>query len=202
MFSTKYIESYSIFSIASFKGDNMLTINLCNENLFFKNINKDDLLEVLKLYNQNDKNMYATGRDTPMSYEDISQKYLEVLVNSHEFFAGIFIIHPDNSSQKMVGVIKGRIDYDNNEEAWISSLLIDSSHQKNGIGTKVVGSILKMLKDTYDIKAVLVGTLSGNYIGREFWSKIGFSYIRTIEQYIKLNNRTEDFIIMKKDLKK
>ena len=102
----------------------------------------------------------------------------------------------------MIGVIKGRIDYDNNEEAWISSILIDSSYQKNGIGTKAVSAILKMLKNTYDIKAVMIGTLSGNSIGREFWNKIGFSYIRTIEQYFKLNNKTEDFIIMKKDLKK
>lgn len=183
-------------------GDGMLTINLNNENLFFKDINKDDLQEVLKLYNQNEINIYATGIDRPMSYEDICQKYLEVLVNSHEFFAGIFICNEDCTKNQMIGVIKGRIDYDNNEEAWISSLLIDSSYQKNGIGTKSVSAILKMLKDTYDIKTVMIGTLSGNHIGREFWSKIGFSYIRTIQQYIKLNNKTEDFIIMKKDLRK
>lgn len=180
----------------------MLTINLKNENLFFKDISKDDLLEVLKLYNQNELNIYATGIDRPMSYEDISQKYLEVLVNSHEFFAGIFICNEDCTNNQMIGVIKGRIDYDNNEEAWISSLLIDSSYQKNGIGTKSVCAILKLLKDTYDIKTVMIGTLSGNQVGREFWGKIGFSYIRTIEQYIKLNNKTEDFIIMKKDLRK
>ncbi|OGO76972.1 MAG: hypothetical protein A2Y23_03515 [Clostridiales bacterium GWB2_37_7] len=180
----------------------MLTINLNNENLFFKDVNKDDLQEVLKLYNQNETNIYATGIGRPMSYEDINQKYLEVLVNSHEFFAGIFICNSDGVESKMIGVIKGRIDYDNNEEAWISSILIDSSYQKNGIGTKAVSAILKMLKNTYDIKAVMIGTLSGNSIGREFWNKIGFSYIRTIEQYFKLNNKTEDFIIMKKDLKK
>ncbi|MDF2841067.1 MAG: Acetyltransferase family protein [Clostridia bacterium] len=179
----------------------MLTINLNNENLFFKDIRKDNLQEVLKLYNQNEINMYATGIDGPMSYEDINQKYLEVLVNSHEFFAGIFTCNLGNIENKMIGVIKGRIDYDNNEEAWISSLLIDSSYQKIGIGTKAVGAILKMLNNTYDIKSVMIGTLSGNNIGREFWRKIGFNYIRTIQQYIKLNNKTEDFIIMKKDLK-
>jgi len=180
----------------------MLTINLNDENLFFKDVNKEDLTNVLKLYNQNEINMYATGIDRPMSYEDINQKYLEVLVNSHEFFAGIFSDHDSRADSRMIGVIKGRIDYDNNEEAWISSILIDSHFQNNGIGTKAVSSILKMLKDTYDIKTVMIGILSGNHIGRAFWSKIGFNYMRTIEQYFKLNNKTEDFIIMKKDLRK
>lgn len=180
----------------------MLTINLNHDNLFFKDLHKEDLKDVLQLYNQNEVNIYATGIDRPMSFEDINQKYLEVLVNSHEFFAGIFTQNSDCESNKMIGVIKGRIDYDNNEEAWISSILIDSGFQKNGIGTKAVSTILKMLKDTYDIKTVMIGILSGNKVGRAFWKKIGFNYIRTIEQYFKLNNKTEDFIIMKKDLKK
>lgn len=178
----------------------MLTINLKKGNLSFKDITKEDLHEALKLYNQNEINIYATGIDRPMSFKDINQKYLEVLVNSHEFFAGIFISSSDSTENKMIGVIKGRIDYDNNDEAWISSILIDSSYQNCGIGTKAVNSIIKLLRDTYDIKTVMIGIISSNTIGREFWHKLGFCYIRTIEQYIKLNNKTEDFIIMKKDL--
>jgi RimJ/RimL family protein N-acetyltransferase len=172
------------------------------ENLSFKDVNQESLEDLLRLYNQNEINIYATGIDRPMSLDDIKQKYLEVLVNCHEFFATIFVHNSESGKKKMIGVIKGRIDYDNNDEAWISSILIDSSYQNNGIGTKVVKSIIKMLKDTYDIKVVYIGILSGNRIGRGFWSKMGFRYIRTIEQYIKLNNKNEDFIIMKKDLKK
>jgi RimJ/RimL family protein N-acetyltransferase len=177
----------------------MLTMNMSSDDLIFKDITKEYLNEALHLYNQNEINMYATGIDRPMSYEDICQKYLEVLVNSHEFFTGIF--KEDIEAQnKMIGVIKGRIDYDNSEEAWISSILIDSGFQKSGLGTKAVGAVLKMLQDHYDIKRTMIGILSGNRIGRDFWSKIGFHYIRTIHQYIKLNNQDEDFIIMKKDL--
>jgi RimJ/RimL family protein N-acetyltransferase len=180
----------------------MLTINLSVDDLIIRDITKNNLPEVLRLFNQNEINIYATGIDRPMSYEDISQKYLEVLVNSHEFFAGIFICSQNCVKEQMVGVIKGRIDYDNNEEAWISSILIDNSYQKRGIGTKSVSSIISMFKDTYDIKTVMIGILSSNIIAKKFWRKIGFSYIRTIDQYIKLNNKNEDFIIMKKDLKK
>lgn len=179
----------------------MLTINTKAKGLVFKDITKDDLDEVLRLYNQNEKNMYATGIDRAMSIEDIIEKYLEVLISSHEFYAGIFkaAASPD---PEMLGVIKGRIDYDNNEEAWISSVLIDSLQQGKGIGTAAVDSIMEHLNDTYGVKRVMVGILSGNAIGKEFWRKLDFKYIRTIDQYMKLNSKTEDFIIMRKDLEK
>lgn len=168
--------------------------------LCFKDITKDDLDEVLKLYNQNEINMYATGIDRAMSLKDITQKYLEVLVNSHEFFVGIFVNDHESTISNMIGVIKGRIDYDNNKEAWISSLLIDYSFQRKGIGSNAVNYLIERLRRIYGIKSVLIGTLSGNIIGKRFWNKLGFSYIRTIDQYIKLNSKKEDFIIMRKDL--
>jgi hypothetical protein len=59
-----------------------------------------------------------------MSLRDINEKYLEVLVNSHEFFTGIFLEKEDG--MQLGGVIKGRIDYENSEEAWISSILVDN----------------------------------------------------------------------------
>ncbi|MGB7604768.1 MAG: GNAT family N-acetyltransferase [Lutisporaceae bacterium] len=178
----------------------MLTINMQERDLCFKDITKDDLDEVLKLYNQNEINMYATGIDRAMSLEDITQKYLEVLVNSHEFFVGIFVYDHDSAISKMIGVVKGRIDYDNNEEAWISSILIDNSFQRKGIGSKAVEYLIERLRGIYDIKSILIGTLSGNIIGKKFWKNLGFSYIRTIDKYIKLNSKKEDFIIMRKDL--
>lgn len=187
----------------------MLTINIKAKDLLFKDITKDNFDEVLRLYNQNEINMYATGIDRAMSIEDITEKYLEVLINSHEFFAGIFkdttgeeTGSGESADYRMIGVIKGRIDYENSEVAWISSILIDGSLQRKGIGTYSVDSIMEHLKDTYGIRGIMIGILSGNAIGKRFWKKLGFKYIRTIDQFIKLQSKTEDFIIMKKDLEK
>ncbi|MHB1391917.1 MAG: GNAT family N-acetyltransferase [Clostridia bacterium] len=167
------------------------------DNLIFKDITKDDLGDVLDLYNQNEQNIYATGIDRRMSLEDINEKYLEVLVNSHEFFTGLFL--KVDSELQMVGVIKGRIDYENSEEAWISSILIDNRYQRLGIGTKAVDALTGMLNKSYDVKRFYIGIISGNEIGKCFWQKLGFIYFRTIEQYIKLKNLPADFIIMEKE---
>lgn len=172
----------------------MLTISVQDDNLCFKDITKDNLKQVLDLYNQNKMNMYATGIDGTITIEDINERYLEVLVNSHEFFVGIIY---DN---KMIGVIKGRIDYESSEEAWISSIIIDNMYQKRGLGRKSISKIINILNRTYDVKRFYIGLISGNKIGMRFWKSLGFSYLRTINGYIKLNNKTEDFIIMRKKL--
>ncbi|MFZ5352973.1 MAG: GNAT family N-acetyltransferase [Bacillota bacterium] len=176
----------------------MLTISLQSDNLLFRDISKENLERVLELYNQNEQNMYATGIDHIMSLEEIHEKYLEVLVNSHEFFTGLFIKTADQ--EELIGVIKGRIDYENCEEAWISSILIDSKHQYKGIGKKTINTVIELLNKTYDVRRIYVGLIEGNKIGKSFWQRLGFNYHRTIDQYMKLNNNVEDFIIMKKDL--
>lgn len=176
----------------------MLTINIQIDNLVFKDITKEDLKDILDLYNQNEENIYATGIDRRMSLEDINEKYLEVLVNSHEFFTGIFLKEDD--ALQMVGVIKGRIDYENSEEAWISSILIDKRYQRLGIGTKTVNALTEMLNKNYDVKRFYIGIISGNSIGSNFWKKLEFSYFRTIEQYMTVKSLAADFIIMKKEM--
>lgn len=176
----------------------MLTLKNQKDNLILKDIAKEDLMDVLNLYNQNEQNIYATGIDRRMSLEDINEKYLEVLVNSHEFFTGIFL--DKDKVMQMVGVIKGRIDYEDSDEAWISSILVDNRYQRLGIGTKAVETLIEMLHKCYDVKRFFIGIIAGNNIGRCFWQKLEFSYFRTIEQYIKLKTLAEDFIIMKREV--
>lgn len=176
----------------------MLTLNNKLDNLIFRDITKEDLKDVLNLYNQNDENIYATGIDRRMSLRDINEKYLEVLVNSHEFFTGIFLEEED--ALQLVGVIKGRIDYENSEEAWISSILVDNRYQRLGIGTKAAEALINMLNKSYDVKRFYIGIIARNSVGKCFWQKLEFSYFRTIEQYIKLNALAEDFIIMKREV--
>lgn len=176
----------------------MLTINLQLDNLIIKDIAKENLTDVLNLYNQNKQNIYATGIDRRMSSTDINEKYLEVLVNSHEFFTGIF--RKSDAGLQMVGVVKGRIDYENSDEVWISSVLIDNCCQRLGIGTNVVTALIDIFNKCYDVNKFYIGIIAGNEVGKHFWQKLGFAYFRTIEQYIELKSLAVDLIIMKKEI--
>ncbi len=172
----------------------MLSINLDLEEFAFKDISKEELDLVLNLYNESYDSMFATGKDKDLSFDDIKEKYLEVLINSHEYFAGIYL----KDKKEMIGVIKGRIDYDDNEKFWISSFLIVKRYRSEGLGKKCINSIITFMNKTYDVKVAIVGVISSNTSGISFWKSIGFSYSRTIKQFINLNDRLVDFIIMKK----
>lgn len=175
----------------------MLTLNIEIEGFFFRDIKKDELDFVLELYNETDDSMFATGRDKQLSIEDMEEKYLEVLINSHEFFTGIF----SKDNDELVGVIKGRIDYDNSEEAWISSFLIKKDFRNAGIGNKSINAFITFMGKTYDVKKVFTGVISKNNKGIDFWTNAGFQHIRTIKEYINLNSGHEDLAIFKKDIR-
>lgn len=176
----------------------MLTLNLEIEDFILRDIKKDELNLVLKLYNESEESMFATGIDRRLSIEDIKEKYLEVLINSHEFFAGIFM----KEDSEMIGIIKGRLDYENSENFWISSFLIGRNHRSEGIGKKCINSLITFISKTYDIKRIFTGVISSNTNGVMFWQNMGFSYCRTIEQFISINSMFEDYIIMKRVVEK
>lgn len=176
----------------------MLTLNLETEDFILRDIKKDELDLALKLYNESEVSMFATGIDRRLSINDMREKYLEVLINRHEFFTGIFM----KEGNEMIGIIKGRLDYENNENFWISSFLIGRNHRYEGIGKKCINAFIAFISKTYDIKRIFTGVISGNTGGILFWENMGFSYYRTIEQFIKLNSMFEDYIIMKKVIEK
>lgn len=172
----------------------MLTLNLNLGDFLFRNIKKEELDSVLNLYNESNESMFATGIDRDLSIDDIKEKYLEVLINSHEFFAGIYL----KDINDMIGIIKGRIDYDDNEKFWITSFLIGKKYRSEGVGKRCINAIISFMSETYDVKTVFTGVISSNPSGIAFWENIGFHYYRTIKQFINLNSVYEDFIIMKK----
>ncbi len=174
----------------------MLALNINCEDLYFKNIKKEDLDSVLSLYNDSCESMFATGKDEDLSFNDIKEKYLETLINNHEFFTGIYL----KNIKEIIGVIKGRIDYDDDEKLWISSFLIREKYRSGGIGKKCVNAITTFMKETYDIKNVFIGVIASNVSGQAFWKSIGFKYQRTIKRFMNLNNNYVDFIIMKKTI--
>jgi RimJ/RimL family protein N-acetyltransferase len=174
----------------------MLTLNIEIGDFVFRDIKKNELDLVLELYNDDDESMFATGTSRCLSLEDMEEKYLEVLISSHEFFIGIFL----KTSDKLIGVLKGRIDYEHNEEAWITSFIIKKEHRNMGIGNKTINAFISYMHKTYDVKSFSAGVISKNKNGIDFWIKAGFKHVRTIKNYINLNNAYEDFIIMRREI--
>jgi len=176
----------------------MLGMNIEIEGFTFRDIKKNELAQVLQIYNNDSSETgFGIGSNRNISMEELEEKYLEVLISSHEFFIGIF---SNKSDDELIGVLKGRIDYDKSDEAWITSFIIKEEYRNKGIGNKTINAFISYMHKTYDVKSFSAGVISKNTKGINFWSKAGFKHIRTIERYIDINNNFEDFIILKKDI--
>ncbi|MCX7842664.1 MAG: GNAT family N-acetyltransferase [Clostridia bacterium] len=174
----------------------MLPLNIAGEHVFFEDIKIEHLPIILKWYNSVDCFKFATGVDSPITLEKLTQKYAEVAICSNEFFVGIFLIR----ERKMIGILKGRLENKGAQTVWISSIVIDPFYQKRGFGSSSVNLLLDYLRSNYYVKFACLAVIEENIPGRAFWSKLGFTETRRIENHLKLKDKQQNVIIMNKEI--
>lgn len=143
----------------------MIPVNISFENYEIKNIKFDELYDVLYCINQSNDNMKALGRSSPLSIEDIKQRYIETLTNSMEFFCGIFCDHI------LIGIIKGRIEVKSLNELWLLSLILIEEHRKKGLGSKILKYVEEYFESSYSVEKLCAVIMEDNEYGQRFWKK-------------------------------
>lgn len=172
----------------------MYSLNIQNEMIYFKDIKIKHLPYILQWYNKVEDFKFATGIDTPMTLEMLTQKYAEVAICSNEFFVGIF----NKNENKMIGILKGRLHYNEKDAVWISSLAIDSKYQRKGFGSSALNLLLDYLKQKNMVRCAYLAVIEENMQGRRFWAKHGFQVLRKMENHIRLQDKQQNAIIMYK----
>lgn len=170
----------------------MLSLNIHADTVYFKDIKLEHLPQILKWYNKIDDFKFATGIDKPMTLENLMEKYAEVAICINEFFVGIYC-QKDN---QMIGILKGRLEYENKNSVWISSIVIDQVFQNKGYGSLSIKMLLDHLKQFNRIKDAYLAVIEVNEQGIGFWNKNCFSEIRKIQNHIKLQDKHQNVIIM------
>ncbi|MDP4091838.1 MAG: GNAT family N-acetyltransferase [Bacillota bacterium] len=174
----------------------MFPLNIQNEVLRFRDIKRDDLPLILKWYNKIEEYKYATGIDSEISLQEMTRKYAEVAINSHEFFVGIYTAANDC----MVGILKGSVGYKSSDAIWISSIVIDTNFQNIGYGSRAVNLLINHLNINHKYKSIYISVVEENVQGRAFWNKLDFKEMRVMENHLKLNDKPQNVIIMYKQL--
>jgi ribosomal protein S18 acetylase RimI-like enzyme len=176
-------------------GGFMFPLNMSCDFIYFKDIKLEHLPYILKWYNKVDDFKFATGIDTPITLEVLTQKYAEVAICGDEFFTGIY-----NKEEKMIGILKGRLKYKNRDAVWISSIVIDTEYQHRGYGRVVINLLLNYLKEKNKVRGVYLAVVEENLQGRTFWLKQSFKELRRIENHLKLQDKQRNVIIMYKQI--
>lgn len=174
----------------------MLSLLIEDKDIIIRDIARPQINKMMEWFNGSNigKYKYAMGIDKPVTVGDLYEKYLEVLINAHEFFLGITM------DGELIGFIKGRADYKNDGEIWIMSLLIDSSYQNRGIGTRVLGLILKEFQEKFGIRKFYSCLVNDNVAGKAFWERNKFYECRSTKDYFTIDNKNYDLIIMYREL--
>lgn len=144
-----------------------MPVNIIHGDINIRNIDKEDISEVLKCVNQSNESFTSMGRNSSFTREEIHQRYLETLINSMEFFCCI------EYKGNTIGILKGRLESKNPNELCIMSLILLEEYRGFGLGSK----ILKCVEEYFSI----------NFSVNKFYSLIIENNIRAIQFWINNN---------------
>ena len=133
-----------------------------------KSIKEEDYNDLYEL-ERNNIQYFKYTKEEP-DYTSIIEEVHELppnITKDNKYFVGFY---KDKTLIAIMDLIDG---YPNKEIYWIGLFMIDVNYHKQGIGTKIISTMIKHTQ-----KNIQLGCLSNNKEGDAFWSKMGFKEIR------------------------
>lgn len=149
-----------------------MPINIINGDIKIRNIEKEDLNEVLECVNQSNESITAMGRASLFSMEEIHQRYLETLINSLEFFCCIEL------KGIKIGIIKGRLESKSPNELSIMSLILLEEYRGQGLGTIILKSVEDYFTDNFCVDKFNAIIMENNKRAIQFWANNNYKIAR------------------------
>ena len=136
-------------------------------------------MEILKGSNNHIELCLEIVRQLPDFFTGKAIQKIKMGLENHNFYIAIF-------NQELTGFIAIQLKTEDVAELlWVA---VHPKHQKKGIGSNLVNSIINILKDL-EVKILEVKTLSENVnykpyeVARIFYKKLGFIHLETIDPY-------------------
>lgn len=83
----------------------MYQLNAERGGICFKDIQREDLPEILRWYNDTQEFEFATGVDAPISLDKLAESFEGIASSGKDFFAGIYSVE----NGEMIGFLKGAL---------------------------------------------------------------------------------------------
>ncbi|MFL0267777.1 GNAT family N-acetyltransferase [Candidatus Clostridium radicumherbarum] len=166
----------------------MFDVDFYIEDISVSSIEKEDVILVQHWIN----NQYINSEnEKPLMFNDFYERFLEYYVSENEFFLKI------EMEDKLIGVIKGRIEFKNINEVWLWYYLLDKDYRNKGIGSKIIEAMIKYFNvelGIFDFYAVVSERDTDIY---NFWKKSSFKKIRVSKDFFNISGEDMDMIILK-----
>ncbi|MCB2288714.1 GNAT family N-acetyltransferase [Clostridium sp. CS001] len=168
----------------------MFNIDIKFDDINIINVEKEDVINIENWINgQQDFNVNALNN---YGIKEFYERYLEYYISEGEYFLKVLF------SGKLIGIIKGRIEFKNPNEVWIMCYLIEFRLYSCEISTKIIDEFLKHLYKNYGICNFYTFVSTNNHGMLEFWKSNNFDISRITSNFLELNSKEEDILILKK----
>lgn len=166
----------------------MFDVDFYIDDIFVSSIEKEDVILVQHWIN----NQYINSEnEKPLVFKDFYERFLEYYVSENEFFLKI------EMNDKLIGVIKGRMEFKNINEVWLWYYLLDKDYRNKGIGSIIIKAMIKYFNVELGIFDFYAGICERDIDIFNFWKKNNFKKLRVSKDFFNISGQDMDMIILK-----
>jgi len=168
----------------------MFNIDIRFDEVSIVSVEKEDIFEIQNWINKQE----GFNKKDGLNYGivDFHERYLEYYISEGEYFLKVLC------GSRLIGIIKGRIEFKNPNEVWIMCYLIENKLQNDKISTSIINEFLKHLYENYSICNFYALSSSNNQEMLKLWKNNGFDIIRVTSNFLEVNSEDKDILILKK----
>lgn len=164
------------------KFDDISIINVEKEDVF----NIEDWINSQQAFNVDALNNYGI--------KEFYERYLEYYLSEGEYFLKVIC------GDKLIGIIKGRIEFKNPNEVWIMCYLMEFRLCSAEISTNIINEFLNHLYKNYGIRNFYTFVSTNNYVMLELWKNNDFQVSRITSNFLEKGSKEDEILILKKTI--
>lgn len=167
----------------------MFDINIKIDDISISSIEKEDIIYIQKWINN--QQALNINIENPLGLKELYQRFLEYYVSESEFFLKL------NLGESLIGVLKGRLEFKNDNEVWFWYYLIDHEFRGKGIGSNIVKEVMDYFSNNFGIYNFYTGVPAKDVDIKRFWLNNNFNLIRVSKNFFNINGEEIDMHILK-----
>jgi len=168
----------------------MFNIDIKFDDIRIMSVEKEDIFKIENWIN----NQQGFNIDAQKNYsiKEFYERYLEYYVSEGEYFLKVLC------GSKLIGILKGRIEFKNPNEVWIMCYLIESRLYDAEISTTIINEFLNHLYENYGICNFYTFISVNNQQMLKVWKNNNFEISRVTSNFLEVNSEGKDILILKK----
>jgi hypothetical protein len=167
----------------------MFDINIQFDEVQISSVENGDLAYMQKWFNSESLGCIKT--ENPLKFNDFYKRFIEYYASECEFFLKVHL------KQKLIGIIKGRVEFKNNNQVWITDFLMDSENTNEKVSSNILNKVMFYFSSSYGINSFFAGVMEENIMLMEFWQCNCFEIQRIAKNFYNINGIKKDMLIFK-----